>query len=194
MPGTPWGPYQNSLLSGAFGTMQRAASERLGTAEVWSRVRQAVGSWEWQTSGRGGTPSTSELEAAGQRILSEQGVGIQEMNAYRGIAGEWRGAHEQLQQLGPQAQIMPSAIWTPPWAETTGRGVPAQYRARVQWLITPEVGEPFERWSTYALPSPLTSTADVVSQAEAASAKEPDSPPGSRGAAREVLDLQVEQI
>ena len=155
------------LLRGAFGTLQQAASERLGTAAVWSSLRQAIGAWSFQSQGVGGTPTDSELESAGAQILRAQGVGVQEVNQYRGLAGQWRGAHDNLIAQDLDEQIRGGSIFRPPWAITTADAVDDRYRFRVKWQITPAEGDLFKRWSSYEVDAPLTTVSDLLNQAGA---------------------------
>ena len=194
MPSVPWGPYQNDLAQGLFGSFQAAAAAHEGTAEVWQRLREAVGSWEWTTSGRGGTPTADELRATGAELLSANGVDALTVGAYRKVAGEWLAARERLSTLGPESQIDSRAIFRPPWAETGSAGVPEQYRARVQWQITPTSGEPFTKWSTYALTSPLLGIGDTIDQATAAMESDAYLMLLSGGAPPTAENLEVELI
>lgn len=163
------GPFQwkgsNGLLSGLFGVLQTAATDRLSTADVWSSLRTAAGTWQWQAQGGGELPPQSELEAAGRGILSQAGIGIQQVNQYRGIAGAWRGAKDRLQSALGGDQITARHIFTPPWATTGGDEQDSRYRLRVQWEITPTSGEPFTKWHSYELTNPLTSIGDALAQA-----------------------------
>src|SRR5271165_5193005 len=128
MSPTPEFPGQSSLLSGLFGVLQQAATQHIDTAQVWSSLRQAAGTWAFQASGQAGTPTVGELEREGARILSEQGVGIQQVNTYRALAGQWQRAAENAQSLEPQQQITASLIFVPTWAQTTASAVPSEYR------------------------------------------------------------------
>ena len=160
-------PGGSPLLSGLFGVFQQAASSSMSTADVWSSLRQAAGTWQWQASGGGELPSTEELEASGADILRQQGVGIQQVNTYRALAGQWRSARQAAQNLDEGEQISAGAVFRPPWASTAQSGVPERYRIRVQWQLTPAVGDAFTKWSTYELTSPLTTIANVLDQAGA---------------------------
>jgi hypothetical protein len=192
--GDPGGSFASRLVTGAFGTFQQSALGRLSTEDIWQELRQTVGRWAWTASGEGGSPSVGDLEARGKAILSEQGVGIQQVNKAREAAGEWRGAREQLASLRPDQQVPAQAIFRPPWAETAATGVPEQFRARVQWQITPTTGDTFTKWSTYELTSPLLTTGDVIDQATASMESDRYLMLLSGGAPPTAENLEIEQI
>lgn len=188
----PQGP--DWLLRGAFGSLQQAAAQSLGTAGVWDALRRTVGQWSYQTQGIGSQPSDTELLDAGRKILSAQGVGIQQVNQYRGLAGEWRGAHETLLNLDPDEQIRGSSIFQPPWAITAADGVDNRYQFRVKWQITPVEGDPFVKWSTYEVDNPLTTVADLLDQAGTKAAGDRYLYLLSGGSAPEATDYELEQL
>ena len=165
MPTPPGFPGQSSLLSGLFGVLQSAALQHAPTAAVWSALRLNAGTWAWQAQGSPGAPTAQQLEAQGAQILSQQGVGIQNVNTYRALAGQWRQAARTAQQLGPNQQIMPRNIFQPPWAETGGAGAPIEFRVRVEWNVTPATGASFTKWSSYQISAPLTTVTDLLTQA-----------------------------
>lgn len=194
MPDEPGFPGQSSLLSGLFGVLQSAATERLSTADVWSSLRQAAGSWAFTASGQAGTPTSEELQASGARILSEQGIGIQEVNTYRALAGSWRSAAENAQSLSPEQQITAQSIFVPPWATTTSSAVPSEYRVRVEWNITPESGSSFSKWSSYQIAAPLTSVEDLLSQAVTLAKGEKSSALVTDPSLTGVASYEIEQV
>lgn len=187
-------PNASPLLSGLFGSLQQAAVNRLSTADTWAQLRLDTGSWAQQMSGQGEAPSDAELIAQGQQILSAQGVGIQQVNAYRSIANQWRSAKENLAAMDPADQIQGQSVFVPPWAQTTSGAVPSRYRVRVEWEVEPTVGDAFTTWGSYEVSSPLTSLQDLLDQAGALVGKKPTSnvPLGARvtGAS----DYELEQI
>lgn len=194
MPGPVWGESDNPLLSSLFGSLQSAATNHLPTADVWASLRRAAGTWAWNTAGKGELPDNATLEANGAQILSQRGVGIQEVNRYRALANEWRSAKESLHRIGREDQIRAEGVFQPPWAQTTSSAVPSRYRVRVQWEVEPLEGDPFRMWGAYETSSPLTSLQDLLDQAGALVGKKPtsDLPLGAKvtGAA----DYELEQI
>lgn len=194
MPRTPWGAWENPLLSGSFGVFQSEAAARASTQDIWRSLRVNAATWQWQAQGGGELPPPSVLEEQGRRILSEQGVTIQHVNQYRRVAGEWRQARERLDRLGESEQITAGEIWQPPWAQTTGAQAPSRYRVRVQWQIEHPSGELRTMWGSYELESPLTSMSDVVDQARGLAGKKPtsDMPLGSK--ITDVVDYELEQV
>lgn len=164
MPG-PWGAGENPLLSGLFGAFQSAAGQRQDTASLWQTLRVNAATWQWQAQGGGELPSQAELEAQGAQILREQGVGIQQVNAYRAIANQWRTAKANLSDAGESDQITAGQIFRPPWAQTSAQGVDERYSVRVQWQVQPLQGDSFTTWGTYEISSPLTSLEDLLDQA-----------------------------
>lgn len=174
--------------------LQSEAASRAGTADIWQALRINAATWQWQARGGGPLPSLAELEATGRQILSEQGVTIQHVNAYRRIAGEWRQSRERLQRLQSDQQITAGEIWQPPWAKTAGADVPARYQVRVQWQITLPTGEMQAMRGTYEIQSPLTSLNDVIDQARGLAGRKPtsDMPLGSK--ITDVIDYEIAQI
>jgi len=191
---TPWGPYDNPLLSGSFGVLQSEAASRAGTADIWQALRINAATWRWQSQGGGVLPSLADLEQQGREILSAEGVTIQHVNQYRQIAGEWRAAKERLQQAEQGQQITAGEIWQPPWAKTADASTPARYQVRVQWQITLPTGELQAIRGTYEIGSPLTSLNDVIDQARGMAGQKPtsDMPLGSK--ITDVLDYEITQI
>ena len=194
MPGPGDFEGSNPLLSGLFGTLQAGAQGKLDTASVWQRLRIAAGTWQHQATGAAGPISEAELEANGAEILRAQGVGIQQVNAYRAIAGRWLNAKQQAEQAAGDQQVTAGMIFQPPWAKTTGGETPSQYRVRVNWQITPAAGDVFTSWGTYQLTAPITSVDDILEQAGKLVAKQPTSetPPGA--SVTGVDDYEIEQV
>lgn len=194
MPGPGWGASENPLLSGLFGVLQAGASARQSTADVWSSLRVNAATWAWKNQGLGELPARDVLEANGQEILRNAGVGIREVNAYRAIANQWRTAKENLHQAGDADQITARDIFQPPWSQTAQAGVPERYSVRVQWEVTPTEGDAFTTWGTYEMESPLTSLQDILDQAGQLVGQKPtsDMPPGALVTG--VADYQLEQI
>lgn len=194
MSPAPWSPYENPLLSGLFGVLQTAAAARADAASTWAALRQAAGTWAWQSRGLGELPDQTVLEANGADILHQQGVGIQEVNTYRQIANEWRTAHESLHELGEGDQVTAGQIFRPPWSQTATGPLPARYRLRVNWEVTPLEGDPFEMWASYELDSPLTSLDDLLAQAGQVSGRQPTSALPLGAEITGVTDYDLEQI
>lgn len=194
MAGEPGFPGQNSLLSGLFGVLQTSASQRLSTADVWQSLRVAAGTWQFQAQGGGELPPTADLEAAGREILSRSGIGIQQVNTYRGIAGQWLASKQRLQAAENNLQVTGQQIFTPPWATTTGGEQLSRYRVRINWEITPVAGEVFTKWSAYELTAPITTIEDALSQAGAKAAGDKYLDLLSGGAPLGVADYEIEQI
>lgn len=194
MPATPWGPYDNPLLSGSFGVLQSEAASRASTQDVWRALRINAGTWQWQAQGGGELPPVGELERAGAQILHDQGVTIQHVNAYRQVAGQWRYAKESLQRLESDQQITAREIWQPPWATSTSSEVPSRYQVRLQWQMQSATGELGTVWGTYELENPLTTLNDVIDQAQSKAGRKPtsDLPLGSKITG--VNDYEIAQI
>lgn len=167
MPGPFQFPRQNGLLGGLFGTFQGAAQGGLDTASIWSTLRQAAATWQFQASGGGDLPPPDELEKSGAEILSQAGVNAPAVSTYRGIAGKWLGAKTTLHAADLDQQITAPMIFQPPWATTTGPEQDSRYRLRIEWEITPTNGDVFTKWHSYELTAPLTSIQDALDQAGA---------------------------
>lgn len=184
----------NPLMSGLFGKLQGAAESRLGTADVWSMLKEAAGTYAYEASGGTETPTAEQLQATGAQILSDNGVTIQTVNTYRSIAGSWRTAKENLQASPTSEQVTARDIFTPPWATTTGGESASRYRIRVEWQLTDTTGALSTQWSTYELTAPITSIDNAIQAAT-------DKMVGDRyivllsaGATPTVVDYEIEQI
>lgn len=188
------GAGDSPLLSGLFGALQSAAGGRQTTAQVWQTLRVNAATWAWQAQGGGELPSMEELEATGRQILSAQGVGIREVNAYRAIANQWRTSKQGLHDLDPDAQIGRGQIFQPPWSQTAQRGVPDRYRVRVQWQVEPVEGDAFTTWGSYETDSPLTSLSDLLDQAGGLVGKKPTSDIPVGATVTGAVDYELEQI
>lgn len=185
---------QNPLLSGLFGVLQQAAQGHQTTADVWQALRTAAGTWQAQAAGTAGELSQAELEENGRQVLSASGVGIQEVNTYRANAGQWLSAKEALHAAGDQSQITAKSIFVPPWATSTSNAEPSRYRVRVNWQLSPTVGEAFSKWSSYELTAPISNIEDVLAQAGSKAADDKYIYLLSGGAPPEISDYEVEQI
>lgn len=182
------------LLSGLFGSLQQAAQAHQTTQDLWTNLRVQAATWQWQSTGQGELPSQAVLEEQGRSILSEQGVGIQQVNTYRALANQWANAKANLGAANPADQIRGGSIFVPPWAQTTGDAVPSRYRVRVQWEVTPEGGDPFNTWGTYETGDPLTSLQDVLDRAGSLVGKKPTSNVPLGAQVSGVSDYELEQI
>ena len=194
MPGP--GDWQGSspLLSSLFGAFQTGAGQKLDTASVWKSLRVTAGQVQYRISGSYEPITEDQLEANGAQILRQQGIGIQDVNTYRKLAGQWRAAKDNLQALDPDSQIRATEIFRPPWAQTDDPSVPSRYRIRVNWEITPAAGDVFTSWASYEVTAPITSIADALEQAGKLVAKQPtsDTPPGA--SVTGVADYEIEQV
>ena len=159
MPGNP-------LLSGLFGTFQEGAAAGADTASIWSSLRQAAANWYYQSLNVTPPESETALEQTGAEGLRGQGVTVQSVSTYRGVAGNWLQAKANLQALNPADQIPGEAIFTPPWSKTASSAVADRYRIRVQWTWSPEGEEPTSQWASYELNTPLSNVMNALSQAQ----------------------------
>lgn len=187
-------PGSNDLLSGLFGAFQAGAAGKLDTASVWQQLRITAGQIQYQASGSFEPITQAQLEANGAEILRQQGVGIQQVNTYRALAGQWLGAKQNLHASDEVSQVTSGEIFRPPWAQTADPAVPDRYRVRVNWQVTPAAGDVFTSWASYELTAPVTSIADALEQAGQLVAKQPTSemPPGA--AVTGVEDYEIEQV
>jgi hypothetical protein len=188
-----WEGY-NPLASGLFGSFQAGAAASASTADIWRDLRINAATFAWQAQGGGERPSDDELEAMGRPILSAAGIGIQQVNTYRAIAGQWQKAKANLASLNDDEQVGRSAIFVPPWAQTGANGVDARYRVRVNWEVTPSIGDVFTKWSSYEITAPVASISDALEQAGAKAAGDKYLYLLSGGAPLGISDYQVEQI
>lgn len=156
----------NPLLRGLFGVVQSGAQQRLSTADIWSSLRTAAGTWQFQAQGVAQPYDPAALEAAGRDILRAQGVGIQGVNQFRGLAGQWLGSKQALHAQGDDEQITAGSVFTPPWSATADASVPSRYRIRTQWQYEDADGELATRWKADELSGPLTTISDALENAE----------------------------
>jgi hypothetical protein len=187
-------PTDVPLLRGLFGVLQAGAQQRQSTAEIWQGLRQAAGTWQFQAQGVQQPYDPAAVEEAGRAILSAQGIRGDTVSTFRGVAGQWLGAKQQLAALGEGAQITASAIFVPPWATSASAAVPDRWRIRTQWQITPTIGESFSVWKSDELTGPLTTTADTLSEAEPAANTQSGQRILSGGEPPVLTDFEIEQI
>ena len=194
MPIGSWGDNDRPLLSGLFGVFQSAGAARQSTADLWSTLRVAAATWQFQAQGGGDLPTATELEATGAQILKDQGIGIQQVNTYRALSNQWRTAKGNLTGAELDQQITSQMIFQPPWARTTDTAVPSRYRIRMQFTAEDGGGTEFTTWGTFELQDPLTSIGDALNQATALVGKKPTSDTPIGATVTGVNDYEIEQI
>jgi len=162
-----WPNNPDSVLRGLWGSLVNGAASGRGAANMWQSLREGAYSWaEGILSVTSVTPPTeAEIQAKGAELIGH--VTILDMNRYTKLAGEFLRARENLQALGPNDQITGNAVFTPPWSQTAGNpAVPTRYRIRVLRSLTYRgINVTTQKWSTYEITSPITSTADALDQA-----------------------------
>ena len=162
-----WPNNPDSVLRGLWGSLVNGAASGRGAANMWQSLREGAYSWaEGILSVTSVTPPTeAEIQAKGAELIGH--VTILDMNRYTKLAGEFLRARENLQALGPNDQITGNAVFTPPWSQTAGNpAVPTRYRIRVLRSLTyGGINVTTQKWSTYEITSPITSTADALDQA-----------------------------
>ncbi len=164
-----WPNSSDSVLRGLWGSLVSGAANGRDAANMWQSLREGAYSWaESILSVTSATvPTEAEIQAKGQELIGH--VTVMDMNRYTKLAGEFLRARENLQSLGANDQITGNAVFTPPWSQTAGNpAVPTRYRIRVLRSLTYRgINVSTEKWSTYEITSPLTSTADALDQANA---------------------------
>ena len=126
---------------GFFGSILSSAFQGATTSEVWSNLKEAAVSTAESLLGvASGTspvgPGTQELANS---LLS--GIGIQDVNQMRSIAGQQVSAFNALAGANPEFAIDSSMIAPSPNAMTGyGSGLPQQYAARVGYTAVDEFG------------------------------------------------------
>ena len=162
-----WPNNPDSVLRGLWGSLVNGAASGRGAANMWQSLREGAYSWaEGILSVTSATvPTEAEIQAKGAELIGH--VTILDMNRYTKLAGEFLRARENLQALGPNDQITGNAVFTPPWSQTAGNpAVPTRYRIRVLRSLTYRgINVTTQKWSTYEITSPITSTADALDQA-----------------------------
>jgi hypothetical protein len=165
MPGPAgWGG-SNSLLQGLFGSFQAGAAQHTDTASIWTSLRINAANWANRFTPDEGALSDAELEEQGKGILAQAGVNAVTVSTYRGIAGQWLAAKQNLLAADQDTAIAANQIFRPPWAKTADPAVPDRYQLRVQYTITPTIGDAFTKWSTYEVTAPLTTISNILDQA-----------------------------
>lgn len=132
-------------LRGAWGTFQSFAARNASTSEIWDNLKA--------------------LADTGQ--ISLQGIGIQQVNTMRQLAGQWLSARDNLQRLQNGSIPTGSTIFTPPWSVTSDNpAIQTQYRLRVN-LGFNRVGSPDETlqtFGTFDLVGPMVQKGDLLEQ------------------------------
>ena len=182
------------LLRGLFGTLQTAAQQGLGTADIWTSLRNAVGGWSFQAQGMPQPYDPGQVELAGARILNSQGIRADTVSTFRGVAGQWLSAKQNLAAAGPEAQILAGSVFVPPWAITADSSVPSRYRIMSQWQFTDAAGGTQSQWRADELTGPLTTLSDALSQAEPNANTQSGQLVLSSGEPPVMTDFSIEQI
>lgn len=173
---------------------QTGAAQGKQTADIWSDLRANAASWQFQAQGLAQPYDPAALQDAGREILRAQGINAATVSSFRGIAGQWLGAKTSLADRDPEAQVMASDIFTPPWSRTSDSAVPSRYRIRTQWQVEPAAGDVFTRWKADEIDGPIGNLDDVLGGAEPT----PDTESGrqilSGATAPVLLDYEIEQI
>lgn len=182
------------LLRGLFGVLQTGAQEHQSTADIWTSLRTAAGSWQFQAQGVAQPYDPAAVEAAGREILRAQGIDAAAVSTFRGVAGQWLGAKTSLANRDPAAQIVASDIFVAPWSTTAMSAAPSRYRIRTQWQVEPAAGDVFTKWKADEITGPITSLDDVLAQA----APDANTTSGQQilggQTAPVLLDYEIEQI
>lgn len=162
----PPGAGGNPLLRGLFGVLQSGAEQGVGTAQIWSDLRSAAGTWQAQAQGLPQPYDPEAVDTAGRAILSAQGINGATVSSFRGIAGQWLGAKQRLQATAQDQQIEASSIFQAPWARTTGDESPSRYRLQSQWQITAPSGEQYTINRADEVDGPLTTIDDLLTNVQ----------------------------
>lgn len=188
------GATDSPLLRGLFGVFQSGAAQHAATADIWTDLRTAAGTWQFQAQGVEQPYDPAALQDAGREILRAQGINAATVSTFRGVAGQWLGAHNSLASRDPGEQIVASDIFTPPWSQTSDAAVPSRYRIRTQWQVEPAAGDIFTRWKNDELDGPISDIDAALSEAEPT----PDTESGrqllSGGGPPTLIDYEIEQI
>lgn len=190
----PPAPTDVPLLRGLFGTLQSAAAQGLGTADIWQQLRVNAGTWQFQAQGVQQPYDPAAVEEAGRQILSAQGVNGATVSTFRGVAGSWLGAKQALGRLEPGQQITANAIFTPPWAQTDNDLTPSRYRIRTQWQFQNAAGVDVYQWRADELTGPLTSPEAATAQAAAPANTYPPQALLAGSEQPVLTDFEIEQI
>jgi hypothetical protein len=134
-------------LQAAWGSIQAAVRERVGTAELWQRVNTAA-----QAAGYAGTVG-----------------GLREMNRLRSLATGIRTGAERLARAEPHEQITSRMLAPDINAQSiAGRSITPVYRVRYAQTIQTLTGQLTQAWRTASFPVMLPPTkADLYAELEA---------------------------
>lgn len=174
--------------------LQSGAAAHAGTADIWSSLRTAAGTWQAQAQGLPQPYDPAALEQAGREILRAQGIDAAAVSSFRGVAGQWLGSKEALAKLEPGSQITGSEIFTPPWSRTASPLTPSRYRLRTQWQVTTSSGDVFTKWKADELSGPVTTIAGALAQAAPTANTTSGQQILSGGEPPVLLDYELEQI
>jgi hypothetical protein len=155
-------------LRTVFPSIVAAAAAGQTTAQVWQTIRDSadLASSATLSITLGREPTGAEIADASAYLL--QGVGIQQVNGARAVAGQMVSAHAALTAADPDSLISANMVGVPPWSITANAaGVQRQYRISVQRDITVHGFTAITRqeWASYNLSGPITSVADALNQA-----------------------------
>lgn len=121
---------------GLFQVIVSAAEEHADTATVWQRFQDAATNFARATvnSQFGSAATEEQVQAAYSQLTS--GFGIQQMNYFRGLAGQYLQAKQNAMARGSE-QFQAEDIFTAPWSQSvrTG-GAVRQYRANITFRST----------------------------------------------------------
>lgn len=187
-------PTDVPLLRGLFGSLQAAAQANADTMTVWSTLRAAAASWQFQAQGVPQPYDESALQSAGRAILSSKGINAATVSTFRGVAGSWLGARQALHALEDGQQITANAVFTAPWSQTSSSAVPSRYRIRTQWQVTSADGEASSVWRADEVTGPLTTLADALSQVEPDANTQSGQQILSGGEPPVLVDYEIEQV
>lgn len=145
-----------AALGWAFGAIQGATYQGLGTADIWQALR----------------------DAAESQGLSTVGLSAADVSSLRGYAGQIRNAADQLSQADPSLGLEPSMVGYAPWSMDQNQlNVAPEYWARVEMTVADEQGNQSTGWVTMTGITSLNMTAGdlqamIQANAEAAAISE----------------------
>jgi hypothetical protein len=163
------GPYSGVPKGLAFyGSILGAAFEGATTAEVWDAIRSAAYNTAAAVAGLSAGAAAANPLVAAQAAVYLAGIGIQDVNQMRAIAGQTVAATRALAGAQPEQAIGPEMIGIPPVLGTgPGTGLPQAYSLRVQYTGIDVAGNEITDWYTIYGIDPNVTVGDLYDLANA---------------------------
>jgi hypothetical protein len=144
------GPYTGNPKGLFFyGSIQGAAAQGATTSAVWAAMQEAALNTAAALNGISTAAALGNPLVMAQAVAMLSGVGIQDVNQMRAIAGQNIAAARALAGAAPEMAVDSSMIGIPPSLGTgPGTGLPQKYSLRVNYTGIDELGNEVTGWYT----------------------------------------------